>query len=761
MLVRGKRTVKDYLKLPERILALAIYIAALLVVCKLVTGVWIPPSGGKSLWFFSSIALWFFTRLSAPFFVKPRDAVARSAAAALQLGVTDLTAIAQGQSQLNLFRWLALSVASLTSVVGVVAIFLHRTDRDAGPTHLYFSRVTFRLAERFGQGPIIFTPPVLISILGFYQDTPIQQLWLLFAWSILIFLRPVELVLHLIGDFRVAKSKDLKNKSIGEILRIDSPGILRVKLKSSESWDRENLHAACLANSKHVEVLPLFVQTQDAELVGTGLCHAELAQRIEGAKPGEVFLNPNGRKKADVMRELCGGEDGSDLIGFVVENSTIPQIKFEVSSNATLREGTLVTVLVTEDAKSTWIYYQIINAATDEESFSQNPMGRHLASAEQLGAFDSSRGFLKYGWLPAMNSPVFLVSESTELATALGEEEFAIGTLPHSKIAIGANLNDLIEYHTAILGVTGTGKTELAYDIIRFALQRGFKVFCVDLTAEYEQRLKDLDPELMELEEADSEELNQKIFDVETGEFAAGKEKAALKQALDELKPKIEGQVRSFLEPENAALSILQLDDIANSRATLRITEMYLSSIFDWARKYRRARRVLIVLEEAHTVVPEMNVYGRYDRSETESVLGRTAQIALQGRKYGVGLLLISQRTALVSKTLLSQCNTVLSFAMHDETGLKYLANVFNTAHVTAIPNLKRFQAIGFGKGIKSERPVIFQIAEDPAKKKASEELNKQWKAVEVPGAAVEQPIVQEGEPLPLVDDEDDGTAPF
>jgi hypothetical protein len=53
-----------------------------------------------------------------------------------------------------------------------------------------------------------------------------------------------------------------------------------------------------------------------------------------------------------------------------------------------------------------------------------------------------------------MNSPVFLVSESTELATALGEEEFAIGTLPRSKIAIGANLNDLTEYHTAILGVT-------------------------------------------------------------------------------------------------------------------------------------------------------------------------------------------------------------------------------------------------------------------------------------------------------------------
>lgn len=751
---------RHYLKLPERVLVLAIYVSALSVACKIITGAWIPPSGGKSLWFFSSIALWFFTHLSAPFFVKPRDAVARSAAAALQLGVTDLSSVSQGRSELNLFRWLVFGVATLTSILGVAAIFLHRTDREAGSTHAYLSRVTYRFAERFGQGPIIFTPAVLISILGFYQDEPIQQLWLLFTWSILVFLRPVELVLHVIGDFRIGKSKGQKIKSIGEILRIDSPGILRIKLRSAEGWTRENIHAACLADGKHVEVLPLFVQTQNSELVGTGLCHAELTERIAGANPGEVFPNPNGRKKTDLLKDLSGNADGGDLIGFVVENSTIERIRFEVSSTVTLREGTLVSVLQTEDGESRSVYYQIMNAATEEEGFSQNPLGRHIATAEQIGVFDSDLGFIKYGWLPAMNSPVFVVSKSTKLPVNLSEDEFGIGSVPYSNILVGANLNDLAEYHTAILGVTGTGKTELAFDIIRFAHKRGFKIFCVDLTAEYEQRLKELNPQLMGLEQEDSDKLNQKISDVETGEFAAGKEKAALKDALDGLKLKIEEQAKTFLEPEEPALAILQLEDIANSRATLRITEMFLSSIFDWARQYRRARRVLIVLEEAHTVVPEMNFYGRYDRSETESVLGRTAQIALQGRKYGIGLLLISQRTALVSKTLLSQCNTVLSFAMYDETGLKYLGNVFSTEHVSAIPNLKRYQAIAFGKGIKSERPVIFQIAEDPAKKKASEELNKQWKPIEVPAAVAlveEMVVLPEGEAVDLAEDEDDG----
>jgi DNA helicase HerA-like ATPase len=361
-----------------------------------------------------------------------------------------------------------------------------------------------------------------------------------------------------------------------------------------------------------------------------------------------------------------------------------------------------------------------------------------------------------------MNSPVFLIGESTSLELQLSQEEFAIGFVPYSKIPVGANLGELVEYHTAILGVTGTGKTELAYDILRFAIKRGFKVFCVDLTCEYEERLKDLNPILLALEDADAEELNDKIFRAETAKFG-NEEKGALLQEIEKLRPKIESQVKSFLEPQEAALAILRLDEIANTRATLRITELYLSTIFEMARKNRGARRILVVLEEAHTIVPEMNVYGRFDRSETEAVVGRTAQIALQGRKYGVGLLLVSQRTALVSKTLLSQCNTVLSFAMHDETGLRYLSNVFSTSYVTAIPNLKRFQAVAFGKGIKSERPVIFQIPDVPAKRKASEELKKTWlpEAIRAqPAAVAEERTPQAVAQVEVLDDED-GTGPY
>ena len=143
----------------------------------------------------------------------------------------------------------------------------------------------------------------------------------------------------------------------------------------------------------------------------------------------------------------------------------------------------------------------------------------------------------------------------------------------------------------------------------------------------------------------------------------------------------------------------------------------------------------MLVLEEAHTVIPEMNIFG-FDKGETLAVIGRMAQTPLQGRKFGVGLLIVSQRTALVSKTVLSQCGTCITFSLVDKTSLEYLASVYSEAHVKAIPNLLFLQALAHGKGISSERPIVFQIPFNQAKKDASEQLNQMVLEEVKPGIA-------------------------
>ena len=126
----------------------------------------------------------------------------------------------------------------------------------------------------------------------------------------------------------------------------------------------------------------------------------------------------------------------------------------------------------------------------------------------------------------------------------------------------------------------------------------------------------------------------------------------------------------------------------------------------------------MIVLEEAHTIIPE--VFGSGFDADTQYVVSRIGQIALQGRKYGVGLMVISQRTALVSKTILSQCNTFLTHSLIDQTSLTFLESVYSAQHTRLIPNLGRFEFLAYGKAIKAERPIILRRDFDQKKLDAS-----------------------------------------
>lgn len=284
---------------------------------------------------------------------------------------------------------------------------------------------------------------------------------------------------------------------------------------------------------------------------------------------------------------------------------------------------------------------------------------------------------MKYPWLPEMNAPVFHTSDPIQLAKdEPSTPGMKLGELPGSKVEVNANLDDLLGFHTAILGMTGMGKTELAFDIIRHALNEGFKVFCVDFTGDYSVRLVDCEPISLALEESEVSELDDLISKVEEGTYGAGEEKKKLREYVDDLRPTVVKRVQEFLADQKAGLGIFALPEIVNTAATLRVTELYLSAVFKWARNNRGAQRILLVLEEAHTIVPEFTMYDR-DKANTGAFVGRMTQIALQGRKYGVGLLVISQRTALVSKTVLSQCNTCITFSLVDQTSLDYLANFY------------------------------------------------------------------------------------
>jgi DNA helicase HerA-like ATPase len=416
--------------------------------------------------------------------------------------------------------------------------------------------------------------------------------------------------------------------------------------------------------------------------------------------------------EADVIRHL-GGTESSTLLGFVIEESAINSIRFETWREDRCREGLLVWCRV-DDKK---VFYQITDGVTKEETLQADRHGFQYALAAQLGVFGGENGFEKYPWLPAMNTPIFCEDERFGADAALVRDgDFVYGCIPGTDIRVGGPFFEAFDHHTAILGVTGSGKTELAFDLIRHVLSKNAKVVCIDLTARYENRLKDLNHTNLSISSDLSKLLGEKLFDAETGAFGAGQEKKALKLFADQLKKEVSERIKSFLVSADDRLGIISLDEISNTKATLFITELYLTCLLRFARDNpTECPQTLIVVEEAHTVMPEPSTMGLGD-FDSKGLVSKISQIALQGRKYGIGLLVIAQRTATVSKSVLTQCNTTIAFNCFDETSLGFLSNVFGDAHAHLIPNLPRRTAIVFGKGVRSERPIVVEIPYDAKK---------------------------------------------
>lgn len=702
---------KNYASLRERGLSLIVNALFAYSALVLATGNWVPTGGLESVWFISAMSFWFLSLLSAPWFVPPRDALISAIGAALVLMTIELGNVDEFSIELNTLRWIMLAFCVVVIGLAVSALFLNESRKQAQPV----SSLIFRLTGIMGKGELLFTGPAVISIVGAYHQSSDTMAWLTIYWIVVVAIRPVENSNAVIRQFRADSAVSALSDLVGEIDRVDSPNLVRVSLSSTDSWQPNRLFTAAMPDGSQQHLISLFSQTQGSEVVGTGLCVGS-ATKSSPLPMGGVYASNDAKAATRYIEELSGGTN-SEIVGFVVEQSSISAIVFEIASNPKLAEGDVVFVRLNEED----IFYQIVGAETAEESFSSNPRGTQLVKATQLGVYSKHSGFSKFSWLPAMNSPVFSAGSKIFEEATIGEGEFELGVVPSTSVKAVAKIDDLIEYHTAVLGVTGTGKTEVALSIVRNAIEHGAKAFCVDFTGDYRARLADLNPIYPAPDVRKAAAIEGLLATVDAYGFRAGDEKKKLRTLLDEVRDETEKTIKEFLTDEKSHLAIFELADISNSKAGLRLTEIYLSAIMNWAREHRKARQIIICLEEAHTIVPE--AFGSGFDGETKWVVERIGQIALQGRKYGVGLLVITQRTALVSKTILSQCNTFLTHSLIDQTSLNFLESVYSSQHTRLIPNLGKFEFLAFGKAIKAERPMVLKREFDPAIKAASDAL--------------------------------------
>ncbi|MFM2042570.1 MAG: hypothetical protein RLY86_1146 [Pseudomonadota bacterium] len=110
----------------------------------------------------------------------------------------------------------------------------------------------------------------------------------------------------------------------------------------------------------------------------------------------------------------------------------------------------------------------------------------------------------------------------------------------------------------------------------------------------------------------------------------------------------------------------------------------------------RQKDPILLVCEEAHRYVPD---HGEVQYAAAQSAIRR---IAREGRKYGLGLMLVSQRPADVESTVISQCGTWLVLRLTNAADQAHVARFLPdglSGMTRALPALGQQEALFVGEG--------------------------------------------------------------
>ena len=196
-------------------------------------------------------------------------------------------------------------------------------------------------------------------------------------------------------------------------------------------------------------------------------------------------------------------------------------------------------------------------------------------------------------------------------------------------------------------------------------------------------------PELLVSGDADERFLAQRIenLGVLRWDVWAGRDKSLLE----------------LLEPAPRA-AVLDLGDFEHPRESLVVALELLDHL--WARRARH-EPMLLVIDEAHNICPAAPT-----DPLAEATTARVIQLANEGRKYGIWLLLCSQRPSRIHESVLAQCDNLALMRMNAPADLDRLERVFGFAPpemLRAAPGFRKGECLV--AGTFAAAPSIVQIA--------------------------------------------------
>ena len=388
----------------------------------------------------------------------------------------------------------------------------------------------------------------------------------------------------------------------------------------------------------------------------------------------------------------------------------------------------------------------------------------YLASLTLLGRLENS--LLKEADIPpAGGVPLFLAGDLEILAKSSKKAMSCPLKVGRGKIGeVYLDLAAVWSRHCAVLGITGSGKSFLTQRVISRAVKTSCGVYftVLDPQGEYGQALKELLGEefekLVSLKEVPNVLLPLSLEDFaslleflgfshlfkgtskevkllrdkvasylrtlwgerEKNTLGLGQFLLKLSQECKGLSQEIEAlvgemelyfgkealnnqpqAVRLLKEEPKRVVEIYDLSKILDPTSFLNAAAVVLKKLF-----IRKGKKHIIVVEEAHNFAPERG-FGEVPSSRRNLSLVMLERIAAQGRKLSLGLWLVAQRPAQVSKYVLSQANTFFLFKLTDRNDLSavetYLSAPLREKLTDKLPFLETGKCLAGGVGFPFE----------------------------------------------------------
>ena len=200
------------------------------------------------------------------------------------------------------------------------------------------------------------------------------------------------------------------------------------------------------------------------------------------------------------------------------------------------------------------------------------------------------------------------------------------------------------------------------------------------------------------------------------------------------LKPKVRtnsaslvGMLRDFvgLGTQKAAVTVIDLSSVPfDVRPTVAAQIGRLAFEFNyWNPRYREFP-ILLMCEEAHAYIPRA--------SDSQFVGSRKSmeRIAKEGRKYGVGLAVVSQRPHEVSETVLAQCGTFICLRITNPDDQSYVRSLVPESEgdlVSVLAGLGRGEALVLGEAVPLPTRLQFDRP-NPTPNSDDVDFYSQWK---------------------------------